>query len=102
AFINNSQLKDVQVFTGGPNGFSKERTQIVKLADPTSIRTGDVNGDGYADLVITSSAKSEGLASLVSGQQSRGERLRYFYILPGGPNGVDEQRQIKLPSYEAS
>jgi hypothetical protein len=102
AFINNSQLKDVQVFTGGPNGFSKERTQIVKLADPTSIRTGDVNGDGYADLVITSSAKSEGLASLVSGQQSRGVRLRYFYILPGGPTGVAGLGLIKLPSYEAS
>ena len=30
AFINNSQLKDVQVFLGGPKGYSKEKTQTIK------------------------------------------------------------------------
>jgi len=102
AFINNSQLKDVQVFLGGPKGYSKEKSQTIKLVEPTSIRAGDINGDGYADLVITSSGRGESIASLEAGKQKENGNRRYTYILTGGADGLDARRQIRLPSYEAS
>jgi hypothetical protein len=83
AFINDGrQTQDVQVFWGSATGYAKEHTQSLPVSAPTSIRSGNINEDGYADLIVTTAANS----------------ARIFW---GGAEGLAVQREVQLPTYEA-
>ncbi|MEO7651042.1 MAG: VCBS repeat-containing protein [Bryobacteraceae bacterium] len=64
AFLNGErQAKNVQVFWGAAGGrYSKDRTQVAAVPDPITIRAGDLNRDGIADIVITTSAAAQSIA----------------------------------------
>ena len=100
AFVNHSpKANDVQVFHGGPSGYSEAHSQTIPLPDPNSIRSGDVNGDGYADLLVATAAKPStiGPAGTRSGQKSE----HAVYVFTGSAQGISADRKIELPSLEA-
>ncbi|PYV12943.1 MAG: hypothetical protein DMG07_15875, partial [Acidobacteria bacterium] len=82
AFItNNPSAHEVRVFWGGASAYSNQRVQILALPAPTSIRAGDVNGDGFQDLVVTAA--------------------RGVYVILGGADGLNAERMIQLASHVA-
>lgn len=102
AFINNNpKARDLQIFWGGPGGYSGERTQTLAVPDPTSIRSADVNSDGFADLLVTTAGPPETIALLESGAKGKLETSRATYIFLGSDKGLDQQRTVQLPTYEA-
>jgi hypothetical protein len=91
SFINNSPVaQNVQVFLGGSGGYSAERTQTISLTDPSSIRAGDVNGDGYQDLLMATAAKPTSIGYASSGVRS----THTVYVFPGSASGVSADRVI--------
>ena len=58
--------------------------QTVPLADPTSLRSGDVNGDGYQDLVVATAAKSSTIALEGCGGESKGQHLVHIFLGDAG------------------
>jgi hypothetical protein len=100
AFVNNGPFgHDVQVFLGGAKGYAADRTVTIPLSDPTSIRAGDVNGDGYADLLVATAAKSSTVGAAVTRSSARDESVVYVFL--GNELGVSPERRIELPALEA-
>ncbi|MDR0416727.1 MAG: VCBS repeat-containing protein, partial [Propionibacteriaceae bacterium] len=80
------QNDHIQVFYGGPDGFGESvdvglRIDGVEYADPRFMSIGDLNRDGYLDLVIPVLGRAEGLI-----------------VLWGGPDGFDGRRATVLDS----
>lgn len=101
AFINSGpQGNDVQVFLGGAAGFVKANSQTVSVTDPTSIRSGDLNRDGYADLVVTASAPPQtiGPAGL---REAKNAAPTFAYLLMGSADGISAKNIVPLPTLEA-
>jgi hypothetical protein len=97
AFLNNSpQAKGVQVFFGGPKGYG-ERQQSVAIDSPTSIRSGDLDKDGFADLVVTTAVKRQ-TVSLVPGAQAKAQGERSLTILPGSAAGIADLKMVRPPA----
>jgi len=102
AFVNNSPAgKGLQVFFGGAAGYTGKTAQTIALDDPTSLRSGDVNGDGYADLIVSTSAKplmlGGGFASLREGQAAE----HTVDVFLGSAQGISPDHEISLPSLQA-
>jgi len=96
AFINNgSRGKDVQVFLGGPDGYENAEVQTVPVPDPTSIRAGDVNRDGFADLVVTASAPAQTIAVQAEDDDAVASTV---WVLSGSAQGISADRVIRLPA----
>jgi hypothetical protein len=101
AFVNNSPYaQEVQVLWGGPGGYSDARTQALPVAVPTSIRSGDLNRDGYDDLVVTTAAKPQTI-SFEALRLTKQRAEHPVYIFFGGRDGLSAQRTAELPAYEA-
>lgn len=99
AFLNNSpKAKELQIFFGGSSGYRDGRRQVIPVEGSTSVRAGDLNGDGRADVVVTTSA-----TSFFFEDASKGESLpqQAALVLFGGPEGLDPARALRLPSYSA-
>src|SRR5581483_10767714 len=97
AFINNGpRAKDVQVFWGGSAGYTNSRSQALPLPEPNSIRAGDVNKDGYADLIVTTSTRSQTI-NFENAGKAAGDRA--VHVLLGGADGLSSRRVVLLPSY---
>ncbi len=102
AFINNGpSARDMQILWGGSGGYSNERTQTLAVPDPTSIRSSDINGDGFADLIVTTGGKAESIALLESGGKGKGNVSHAVYLFFGSAQGLDLQETTQLPTYEA-
>jgi hypothetical protein len=100
AFVNNSPAgKDMQVFLGSAGGYTASATQTIPLDDPTSIRSGDVNHDGYADLVVATSAKPSTIGPAGAHDGKSAEHM--VYVFPGGSHGVSSEGRVSLPALEA-
>jgi VCBS repeat protein len=100
AFVNSgAKAKELQVFWGGPSGYSNDRSQSLPLPDPTSIRSFDINRDGYADVVVTTAAKAESIS--LEAAKTGEEGTHSVYLLFGSPTGVDPKKSVTLPTYEA-
>ena len=101
AFVNNSPRgHGMQVFYGSAAGFTTAAQQNLPLADPTSIRSGDLNRDGYADLVVTTSAPPQtiGPAALVQAKNPGAISAELFM---GGADGISAARVVRLPALAA-
>ncbi|MCC6588100.1 MAG: VCBS repeat-containing protein [Bryobacterales bacterium] len=95
AFLNAvRQNKGVQVFWGASDGYSAARTETIPLADPTALRSADLDRDGRTDIVIATSggAQSLGLEDTRSGSRSR------VVLIYGSAKGLDRQRMPSLPA----
>ena len=100
AFINNGPRgSDVQIFLGRAEGYEHAVAQTVPLTDPTSIQPGDVNRDGYADLVVTASAPPQTIA--LGAQNAEENSASAVWILPGGADGITAKKCIRLPALRA-
>ncbi|MEO0604657.1 MAG: VCBS repeat-containing protein [Myxococcota bacterium] len=76
----NTVDEEIAVFYGGPAGYATVADQIIASPDPTaflalttSTNAGDVNGDGYDDLIAGANNAPNGGAA---------------YLFFGGPNGL--------------
>ena len=89
----------IHVIPGGPDGLDSSRDRIVNQATPgvkgraetgdrfgNDVAIGDVNGDGYADIVV-------GVVGEAFGPRRNAGRV---VVLPGGPAGVDTGASIAL------
>ena len=84
-FINNSpQAQGVQIFLGAAGEYGEARTHQVPVPTPSSVASGDLDNDGYADVVATSS-KGEG--------EAIGEGVYVFF---GGKEGLTQERKLTL------
>ena len=98
AFVSSRpESAGVQVFWGGATGYSDQRAQSLPLPQPTSIRSFDLNRDGYADLVVTTAAPRQTIALETSDSASGGD----VYLLLGGSAGIDSPRTLRLPAQAA-
>jgi hypothetical protein len=101
AFINNGPKgKDVQVFYGSASGYSEAHSQTLPVADPTSIRSGDLNRDGYADLVVTASAPPQTIGP-AGMREAKHDFGTFAYLLMGDVAGLDSKNIVRLPTLEA-
>lgn len=78
------------IYTGGPNGFSKDRRIELPTKGATGVKVADLNKDGYPDLVFAN-AGSFALPPLPD-----------TYIYWGGPNGYSVSRRTDLKTNGAS
>jgi hypothetical protein len=88
----------VYVYAGGPSGYAEPPATV--LAGPAMTAfglavsgAGDVNGDGYADVVVGNPNREATPASPV-----QGGAIVFF----GGPAGLSSSRSVTLPSYGTS
>ncbi len=88
----------VYVYAGGPSGYAEPPAAV--LAGPAMTAfglsvssAGDVDGDGYADVVVGNPNREATAASPV-----QGGALVFF----GGPTGLSTSRSVTLPSYGTS
>jgi hypothetical protein len=101
AFVNNSPSgKGIQVFLGSPAGYSDKATQAIPLNDATSIRSADVNHDGFADLLIGTSANFSTAPGAIG--RRTGKMTHNVYIYFGSPQGISVQHLVTLPALEPS
>ena len=84
-FVNNSpQAKGVQVFLGRKGVYTADRSWATETAAPGSVGSGDLDRDGYDDVVVTTSGEG--------GQD--GSLLLFF----GGKDGPVPSRSQTLPA----
>ena len=101
AFINNSnQAQEVQIFWGSATGYSNTRVQTIPVPQPTSIRSADVNGDGYPDLIVTTVGQRKTIY-VTNVNQSPEPAQPTTYVFLGSAKGFDSERVIRLPAYQA-
>lgn len=100
AFINNGgHGRDVQVFLGSAAGYEDAVVQTVVMDDPMSIEAGDFNRDGFADLVITTSASTQTV--FMMSEESDDEVVSAICLLPGSAEGIRAQNLTRLPAMNA-
>jgi hypothetical protein len=88
----------VYVYAGGPSGYAEPPATVLAGPSMTAFGlavsgAGDVNGDGYADLVVGNPNREATPASPV-----QGGAIVFF----GGPTGLSTSRSVTLPSYGTS
>ncbi len=84
-FVNNSpQAKGVQVFLGRQGVYTADRSWTSETAPPGSVGSGDLDRDGYDDVVVT-----------VSGEGPQDGSLLLFF---GGKEGPVPSRNQTLPA----
>lgn len=74
------------VYYGGPNGFSKDRSQVMQTAHSTRAQAADLNADGWLDLVF-------------SNQIENGNQFTPTLIYWGGPKGFTLDHRTSLPTW---
>jgi hypothetical protein len=98
AFLNNSpKAKELQIFFGGSPAFRDARSQVLPVEAATSVRAGDLNADGRADLVVTTSS-TRFFFEQAAGKKAPQQAAEIFC---GGPDGFDATRTVRLPTYSA-
>ena len=98
AFINNSPYaQELQIFWGGDGRYTQQRMEAQLVNDPTSVRSEDLDRDGYFDLVVTTSGKPETTSRDVHWE---GENVAYLFF--GASSSLDSKRTVQLPTHEAS
>jgi len=97
AFINNGpKAHDLQVFFGDKGGYSTEHSQTIPIDNPTSIRSADVNRDGYSDLIVATGASLSRMG-FAEKQVKETNSIQLFF---GGAEGVSAGHSISLPAYQ--
>ena len=74
------------ILWGGPEGFSMDRCQMLSIHGAGGAQAADLNGNGYADLIV-----GGGHPSL------EGPHDSFVYIYWNGPDGLSEDRRTMLP-----
>jgi len=85
----------VRIFWGSRAGYSNQHFQAAPLPQPTSIRAADLDGDGFADLIVTTAGARQTIALESSATDGHGGEV---YLLMGGASGVDLRRRQALPA----
>ncbi|MEJ1972436.1 MAG: VCBS repeat-containing protein [Lacunisphaera sp.] len=99
AFVNSSpDAQELQVFWGGDDGHAIARSSSLPLPSPTSIRAGDVNGDGIPDLVITTAVTRYNPAVLPAAKQPDAQQS--VCLVLGSKQGFSAETVVRLPSSE--
>ena len=75
------------VMWGGPDGFSMQRVQVLRVRCAICARAADLTGNGYADLILGCLKTSEGRP-----------HDSFVYIYWNGPDGLREDRRQMLPA----
>ena len=70
---------DSPVYWGGPDGFSEERATLLPTVSPTAVDAGDLNGDGWPDLVFAQTAGG------------------HSFVYWGSPQGPARNRRLQIP-----
>lgn len=97
AFLNGvRKVEEVQVFWGGAAGYSASNTSSMPVPHPTSIRIGDLDSDGFQDLVIATAGGAQSLG-LEGRDQNAGAEV---FIVYGSRTGLDAKRIVKLPAVQ--
>lgn len=84
-------LGDLQIFWGGPNGFS-ESASWAKFVSGGSLTLADLNGDGLLDFVVAGGFDSV--------KKSYNTRTRIFWGMPDGT--PSPKSAVELEAYESS
>ena len=74
------------ILWGGPDGYSWENKQILKVSNICYVKLADLNGDGYLDLILSADTATPGLPW-----------NSFLYIYWGGPDGYSDYRRQQLP-----
>ena len=77
------------ILWGGPEGFSKDRMQVLHTDGVASATVADLNGNGYPDLMLASHMSTK----------KNDKYESYVTIYWGGPEGYKENRKTQLPTY---
>ncbi|MEJ1972435.1 MAG: VCBS repeat-containing protein [Lacunisphaera sp.] len=101
AFINRGPAgNDLQVFYGGAAKYGIASAQTVAVYDPTSICAHDLNRDGYADLVVTTSAPPQTIG-YAGKRESDPASKPLVYLFMGSAAGISDQNKSTLPTLQA-
>ena len=86
--------QDVYIYWGGPSGFSPENRTELPAYQATGIATGDLNQDGFSDLVVANRGDELG--------ETLGLRFHLeSYIYFGSVTGFQPERRTRIPSISA-
>ena len=100
AFITSSlDAKTLTVFWGSATGYSGQKTQSIKVPDPTSVRSADLNNDGYADVVVTTAAPMETIG--FEGSARPDSSLPVAFVFFGDSQGLRRDKAVQLPTHAA-
>lgn len=85
AFLNNDRPgKELQIFLGGPSGFSDDRCTNLTVASASNILIANLDGDKFDDLIVT----SDPLDYRVPFEELKSVNR----IFMGGADGINEKR----------
>ena len=80
---------ETSIYSGGPDGFSAERSQDVPAWGAVEVLRCDVNDDGFVDLILANAAEN-------SPSRDPGS-----YILLNGPDGFPDKENWRVPTTRA-
>jgi hypothetical protein len=75
------------ILRGGPEGFSMDRCQTLSVERPACVRSADLTGNGYPDLILGGHVPSRGVP-----------HDSFVYIYWNGPEGLSQDRRCMLPA----
>jgi hypothetical protein len=90
--VGSSQEGAVYVYRGGPSGFAEPPSSVLSGPANSSFGaavsgTGDVDGDGYADVIVGAPLRAAPAGSMVQGAA---------FLYYGGPGGPSASRSVEL------
>ena len=91
-FVNQQQSDaygniPVYIYTGDRDGYNPDRRVLLPGFSPSSIIPADFDDDGFTDIL------------LINNGEDQPHRLPPSSIFPGGPDGLDPDRKIDIPTY---